>query len=254
MGGAQLRHAERSSDRDEGDLCHELRRDVGRGGRERDGRADAAQRKRACSDEDSAELRERQYVACRVADLPGDQKVRQVRAGARRKQGIPACREDDDQTKRVGADERKSAHANGANRRKYRRRADVKNKISRNRKSDCGGNKKAKSHGALQTRAGVERKRNRRASLIIAGTKRGRSRRSSYSPSLRSFSVRQTSISSPISMSAPNWLAPVTVKLLSCTPLLTLEAMPIRSQTRNAQTASTLISNQGRRHCGMFRR
>ena len=68
------------------------------------------------------------------------------------------------------------------------------------------------------------------------------------------FSARQMSISSATSISSPIAFAPVTVKLLSCTPLPTSRAMPMRSQIKKSQTASTFSSNHGRRQNGMFLR
>ena len=63
----------------------------------------------------------------------------------------------------------------------------------------------------------------------IRGTKLGRTSRRSYLPSRRSFSDRHRSISWATSISAPSCWAPFMVKLLSCWPWVTSEAMPMRS-------------------------
>src|SRR5271157_1244799 len=95
------------------------------------------------------------------------------------------------------------------------------------------------------------------------GTTVGRNSRGSYPERRRLFSARHTSISALTERStAPTDLLPVRVKLLSWGIIPPSpspappnpRAMPIRSQTRKAQTARILAQKIGRRHSGRLRR
>src|SRR5262249_373197 len=70
---------------------------------------------------------------------------------------------------------------------------------------------------------------NFKASRAMWGPKRGRFSRPANGARRRSFSAMQTAINSPTSISEPSCSAPLRVKLLSCCPLETSEAMPMRS-------------------------
>src|SRR5271166_900865 len=108
---------------------------------------------------------------------------------------------------------------------------------------------------ARESDRGKKQRTNRRRH----GTTVGRNSRGSYPERRRSFSARHTSISALIERSAaPTDVLPVRVKLLSCGTIppspspapSNPRAMPIRSQTRKAQTARILAQKIGRRHNG----
>ena len=208
------------------------------------------QDRRARAEHHAADLRKRQHFAGRIPDHPRPDEDAQPRARRFGQQHAPGGPEEHEQSQRVQAKDREPApsdrrppRANTAPKPTYM--TQVQGEGEPQSGDDCDAD-----FTTMPTRLGGglpggrlfgshETARQSRQRGHCEGPQQTAGRKGSCAAS---FSARQMSISSATSMSSPSDFAPVTVKLLSCTPLPTSRAMPMRSQMRNSQTASTFSS------------
>ena len=140
----------RDADCDEGDLSHQLGRDVRHDGREGERRRDTAQDDGARTDDHAAELREGKDVARAVARLAADDagdEIAQMMIGHQRE---PATAHHRDDGESVQTDENKTADADGSDGAEDSPDADMQQQPDRDGQSDQRGDEDTDFHRRIR--------------------------------------------------------------------------------------------------------
>ena len=155
---------QRDADQDEHDLRHHLRRHVDDGGREGGRRRDPAQDQRAHADQDAAELREGQYLACGIAHNAAPDEAPERRA---RRQREPRRAENDEQHECIEAQDCRSRPNRRCDGAQNGSEPDMQHEPNHDGEAGKRGEDDAEFH---RVQFGTKR----RICRIMNGTKRGR--------------------------------------------------------------------------------